>query len=105
MRRSSPFAGFLHRWLAASAAALVLALGVFAASPQLHKWIHGDGGLPKDDECAVVLFASGVSSPVAAILVPLPPIAWQSYAHATRAEIFLASPRYLHQPERGPPLS
>jgi hypothetical protein len=104
-RRPSPLAEFLRRLLAAGAAALVLALGVFAASPELHQWLHGHDGLTKDDSCAVVLFASGASAPAAAIAVPLPPTEWQAWSHPSVTEIFLASPRYLHQPERGPPVS
>lgn len=104
-RRQSPLVDFLRRLFAAGAATLVLALVILAASPQLHAWLHGDeAGLPKDDDCAVVLFANGVSSPVAVIAVPLPPVDWQPYAHPAANEIFLATARYLHQPERGPPL-
>jgi hypothetical protein len=107
-----------RRLLAAGAAALVLALTIFAASPTAHAWLHAeapahaghkhcpDHDRPAEDTehgCAVVLFAGGVSLPVApAALVP-PRVRVQGIAPATAAEFYLVSPRYLRQPERGPP--
>lgn len=90
--------------MAAGGAALVLALAVFAASPDLHSWLHSDNGTG-DDECAVALFASGVSTPAGAIVVSLSATEWKIPTYTSVDELFLASPRYLHQPERGPPLS
>jgi hypothetical protein len=96
-------AELLRRLLAGGAAALVFALGVFAASPALHDWLHGADATPADDGCAVMLFASGVSVPLGAIAIA-PPV---DHGRQTRCivprEIFLAAPRYLRQPERGPP--
>lgn len=102
--RRSPFAEMLRRLLAAGSAALVLALTVFAASPSAHGMLHDhDGAIHADDTCAVVLFAGGVSLPLETP-APLPPVvAWQPLVPAIAEEIFFTSPRYLHQPERGPP--
>ena len=103
-RRRAQFAEFLHRLLAGGSAALVLALAVFAASPELHSWLHSDDGVAGDDGCAVVLFANGVSAPLGVIAVVPPSATWQEQPRAIAEEICLASPRYLHQPERGPPV-
>ena len=93
-----------RRLLAVGAAALVLFLGVLAASPSLHASLHGDhGDNPEADGCAVVLFAGGVTMLPAAIAVPLPSVATCADVRAIAAEIFLVTPRYLRQPERGPP--
>jgi hypothetical protein len=102
--------------LATACAGLVLALTVFAASPVAHQWLHvskADAGrtdaqhpAPKGsdvDGCAVVLFASGVALPVGPIAVTPPAEAVQGVSPVTAAEVFLVSPRYLRQPERGPP--
>ena len=91
---------FLHRFGAAGAAALVFALGLLSASPELHSLLHDTDG---DDGCAVVLFANGVSAPLGAIAVTPPAPEWVEQAGVVAPEIFLTAPRYLRQPERGPP--
>lgn len=93
----------LRRLLAAGSAALVFALTVFAASPQAHQWLHAADAGAADDDCAVVLFASGVAPPVGPVHVtpPVEVVADASIAPAT--EVLLVAPRYLRQPERGPP--
>lgn len=96
----------LRRLLAAGCAAMVLALTIFAASPVAHDWLHADddhAAAHVADGCAVVLFAAGVSLPLAPITAPLPGEAPHLGAPATAVEVFLVSPRYLRQPERGPP--
>lgn len=94
----------LRYFFAAGAAALIFSLGLFAASPSLHKQLHHGADAPADDDCAVVLFAGGVSVPMAAV-APTPPAAdWREKPRAVTVEIVLASPRYLLQPERGPPV-
>lgn len=104
-RRHSTLPSFWRRSLAAGSAALVFALGLFAVSPQLHERLHSDTGLPAGDMCAVVLFASGVSAPVA-FEAPPPPVAdWHEAYGIAPVEFHLDSPRYLHQPGRGPPLA
>lgn len=97
-------ADFFRRFLAGASAALVFALGVFAASPVLHNWLHDVDATQVDDGCAVVLFASGVSVPLGAISIAPPAAEWREFIRPTAPEVFLVSPRYLRQPERGPPL-
>jgi len=98
-------------------AALVLALTMLAASPTAHNWLHSTTGAhtcpehaksqpvsnPGDHDCAVVLFASGVDTPIVAITLPPPRLMARTVSPATAAEFHLVSPRYLRQPERGPP--
>ena len=103
--RCHGFAEFLRRLLAAGSAALVLALVVFAASPQLHDWLHENDATAGDDGCAVMLFASGVSLPLGTIALAVPSFDAREQAPVAVAEIFVASPRYRFQPERGPPVS
>lgn len=99
-----------RRLLAASVAALVLALTIFAASPTAHEWIHSEhehapvADLQGDHACAIVLFATGVSLPLDTIFVPGPRAFTPVVSPETAAEIHLVSPRYLRRPERGPPL-
>jgi hypothetical protein len=93
----------LHRLVAVGCAALVFALSVFAASPVAHDWLHDDGATPADDACAVVMFAGGVSLPVGPIALTPPTPLVGSVSPVTAADVFLVSPRYLRQPERGPP--
>lgn len=97
------FAEFLRRIVAAGSAALVLLLAVLAASPELHERFHAAGGTGTHDQCAVTLFANGVSLACTTTAVPLPPISWIEHAAAEPAEIFVVTPRFLRLPERGPP--
>jgi len=92
-----------RRFLAAGIALLVFALGVFAASPALHDWLHSRTGTATDDGCAIVLFAGGVSVPLAVTALP-PSVEWSGQSYGRSKEIFLDSPRYLLQPGRGPPV-
>jgi hypothetical protein len=94
----------LRRLIAALGIALVLLLGTATASPALHHWMHGDGcDETASHSCAVVLFASGVTLMTAAIAVPAPRVAWHDAVRPAHTEILLVAPRYLRQPERGPP--
>ena len=114
-RRTHTTTDLPRRILAAGCAALVLALTVFAASPVAHDWLHGHPQTCKhahsapdpraDDGCAVVLFAGGVSLPLDPIAIVEPAVASGGVSPVTAADVFLVSPRYLRQPERGPPLS
>jgi len=99
----APLADFLRRLFAAGGAALVFALTVFAASPALHQLLHSATDTAHDDACPVVLFAGSADAPTAAVTAPLPPVAWQAPAPTAAPEVFLSPPRYLRQPERGPP--
>lgn len=102
MHRST-LAEMLRRLLAAGSAALVFALTVLAASPAAHDELHDHGVPHADDTCAVVLFAGGVALPLETPL-PTPSVAaWQPLLPAVAEEILFTAPRYLHQPERGPP--
>jgi hypothetical protein len=93
----------LRRFFAAGCAALVFALTIFAASPVAHQLLHVDDVSQSDHDCAVVLFATGVSLPVGPVHVTPPVEVVGMISPATAAEVFLVSPRYLRQPERGPP--
>lgn len=94
---------FGRRVIAAFCAALVLALGVFAASPSLHRQLHHNAHTSCDDGCAVTLFANGVTT--AAVLdAPPPPSAdWQRVAFVCAPEVVIASTPHRLQPGRGPP--
>lgn len=99
--------GLPSRVFASGCASLVLALTIFAASPTAHGLLH-DGDhqhAVSDDACAVVMFASGVSLPVAPLAITPPTTVAQGISPVTAAEVFLVSPRYLRRPERGPPVS
>lgn len=119
-RPAAPFPDPLRRLLAAFCAALVLALTLFAASPVAHDWLHAvepshtctqhakpvatpTPAAADQHDCAVVLFASGVDLPVGPVALLPPRLVPQGVSPVTAAEVFLVSPRYLRQPERGPP--
>lgn len=114
---ATSLAALLRRLVAAGGVALVLALSIFAASPQAHAWLHDASHAghahhhhhhdetEADDACAVVLFAAGVSQP-AGPLALTPPVALALAAPRLAAtEVLLVSPRYRLQPERGPPVN
>jgi hypothetical protein len=110
LRPVPPLADLLRRLIAGGSAALVLALSIFAASPVAHDWLHHHDGCTEhaadprvDDGCAVVLFAGGVSLPNATPAVEPPAALLRSVPARPAVEVFLVVPRYLHQPERGPP--
>jgi hypothetical protein len=111
----------LHRALAVGAAALVMMLTVLAVSPQLHADLHAadpshahhqgpdhshsHSETPHTDEgCVVTLFAAGVTAAPAPVVVLAPTVRHTPATFSPRAEVFVSSPRYLHQPERGPPV-
>ena len=99
------YSEIFRRVLAAGCIALVLALGVFAASPGLHEQLHHHDQSSGDDGCAVVLFSNGVSVPLAMPTVPPAPVEWSSQPLAHTTELWSDSPRYLLKPGRGPPVS
>jgi len=94
----------LRRTVAAGSALLVLVLTVFAVTPDLHHLVHDSGSPEGAEECAVDLFANGVSLPTAVTTALPATAAWLSAVPAIAEEIHLPSPRYLRQPERGPPV-
>ena len=101
--RQSELVDILRRALAAGSAAMVFALGVFAASPALHEQLHVGSDSALDDGCAIVLFANGVSMPLAMTAPPPPVATWCQQPPVSAPEVLVESPRYLLQPERGPP--
>jgi hypothetical protein len=97
-----------RRLLALGAAALVLLLTVLAVSPQLHTAFHGHtddcaAANAQDEGCVVTLFAAGVTAAHAPLVVVAPPQTYLRAEFSPHFEIFVNPPRYLHQPERGPP--
>ena len=94
----------LRQLLAVGCVALVFALGVFAASPVLHDQLHHDAVPSADDGCAVVLFACGVSVPLAMVEASPAPMEWRGQGFVGSDELLLDSPRYRLQPGRGPPV-
>lgn len=101
--RAGASAPWLRRLLAAGGVALLLFLTVAAASPALHHWLHADGADGASDNCAVVLFTSGITLAAAAVAVAAPRGLPREPRRAAAFELFLSPPRYLRQPERGPP--
>ena len=98
-----------RRLLALGAAALVLLLTVLAVSPQLHTSFHDHhddctAENTQDEGCVVTLFAAGVTAAPAPLVVVAPPTTHLRAEFSPHSEIFVTPPRYLHQPERGPPL-
>ena len=82
---------------------MVLLLTLLAASPDLHRLFHDHDDSAAEDGCAVVLFSHGVSAVADTAILASVPMDWHRAHRTAVAEIFLSTPRYLHQPERGPP--
>ena len=97
-----PIAHLLHRLIAVGGIALVLGLGVLSVSPALHEKLHA-GTIGDGDHCVVAEFASGVSLGVDPVAVPVPPAEFELVRVASAEPVLLVGPRYLRQPERGPP--
>jgi len=97
-------APLFRRILAAMGVALLLLLTASAASPALHQWLHGESAHADSDNCAVVLFASGITLATAIIAIEALQISWEELRPRSVEEIFLTAPHYLRQPERGPPV-
>lgn len=98
------WADYFRRLLALCCAGLVFGLGLFAASPILHEQLHHNTHSSSDDGCAIVMFASGVSVPLAVTAMPPPSAEWREQPFVRSTEIHLDSPRYLLQPQCGPPV-
>lgn len=105
MSRRHPTLDPISRLVATGCIALVLALTVLAASPPLHAWLHGEKALDADDDCAVVLFAQGVTPVLAAVLAIV--IALRVMAEDLPApdRLLLEAPRFQLPPGCGPPQS
>ena len=104
MFADTPFAHAFRRLIAAGAAALVLTLTILAASPQAHEHVHHDCHHDEEHSCAVVLFAQGIWTSFDVLTVAAPNLAWTEFTPPSRPELRLVAPRYLRQPERGPPV-
>ncbi|MSU73140.1 MAG: hypothetical protein EXS43_12495 [Opitutus sp.] len=102
-RRHTPLAERLRRLFAAGSALLVFGLTVFAASPKLHEWLHAAGTPTSEEGCPITLFSSGVSLPLDTVAALPPVLIGHAPSAAVAVEIFVAPPRYLLRPERGPP--
>lgn len=108
------------RALAGLLAVLIVGLGLANASPEAHAWMHGaeahaheacahtPTAVPEpqhdDHVCAVVLFAHGAELCLYTSFVVRPSEELGAFV-LTPDALFLAKPRYLRQPERGPPLA
>lgn len=99
---SPPSARPGQRLAAGLCVALILTLGLLAASPTLHHWLHHDAGQP-GHECAITLFAHG-APPVAALPALTPPAAhpWPASLPA-RENLSLAAPARRLPPAQAPP--
>ncbi len=98
-------APLLPRLIAVASAALFLLLGAATVSPALHNHLHGheaDHAAPTHT-CAVVLFATGLVL-AAALSVIAPRTTTHDLVPAIARSLFLAAPRHLLPPERGPPV-
>lgn len=93
----------LRRIGAAAGALLVLALAILAVSPELHHALHDASNLAASEGCAIDWFAQGVDLTVAAKACLPVVAAWHAPLPCVEAELHVAAPRYLRQPERGPP--
>jgi hypothetical protein len=91
------------RLVAAGCVALVLALTVLAASPSLHAWLHGEKQLDADDDCAVVLFAQGVTPVLAAALAIVIALRLLAEEPPAPRRLLLEAPRFQSPPGCGPP--
>lgn len=109
------------RLVAALAAALLFALSLLAASPELHERLHGrsqaavapvhqgaghDGAkAASDDEdgCIVTLFSQGVVLAVALVAAAAAAAAVPASEFPILDRVSPESPRYLRLPTQGPP--
>jgi hypothetical protein len=100
----------LFRFTALLAVLCVLALTVFAASPELHSSLHGSVATNHsapigdvDHTCAVTLFANGLLAlALFCLLMLITPLARGIVVHAVD-EIAAAYPRYRLVPAHAPP--
>jgi hypothetical protein len=104
---------------AALAIALVLALTVLAASPELHERLHGHHAdaahqdatpvkgpaADHDDGCIVTLFAQGIVLALALVALAFAGQTLRSGSPALFDRVIPEAPRYLHLPTQAPPLA
>lgn len=90
-----------------------------AVNPALHALAHAETSACGHDHhhdsapadaatnghvCAVTLFAHGLDLTIPVVAPVATPVAWHDLIFSAVEEQLLTAPRYLHQPERGPPL-
>ena len=95
----------LRRVTAVLAVAMMLMLTVANGGTVVHDWLHPDSSHDTDHQCAVLLFANGVTLTSGTTALAGTELVWRGLPTVTVEERFLISPRYLRQPERGPPVS
>ena len=105
-----------HRLAAVLSVAMVLLLTVLAASPELHAWVHGPEEMVQhngsghepvgdaDHECAVTLFASGISLLLAFFLVLLARVLIRNQALLSGDWLIVSRPHYWLVPSHAPPV-
>lgn len=92
----------VFRGLAACCAVLVWALGLLAASPELHAALHHDAD-QADHVCAVTLFSHGTENPVPPLVIAPAPLL-TVVAIVVPVEPFrFETPDGWLQPAQGPP--
>jgi hypothetical protein len=103
MSRPIIFPEPLRRLVAAAGVAVVLALTVLAVSPALHAWLHGEKHLDPDDDCAVVLFAHGLTPALAVVLLLGQFLRPRREKPPAPEILFLVAPSFDLPPGCGPP--
>jgi hypothetical protein len=122
-RRNQTCASLLTRAVASFATVLVLVLTVLAASPDLHRLVHGHedgpanmagsgGGQPGhhhadddgDEGCVVTLFAQGIVIPLAAFALAFSGRILLRINFDRDGRLFAVAPGFLLLPSQGPPL-
>ncbi len=105
----------LTRLTASLAVVLVLALSVFAASPELHGFLHDhavgshaggasqQGDTDHDDGCVVTLFAQGLLAVVGLLALASAGRSLRMAAHAAVERVGPPAPAFLHLPPQAPP--
>ncbi|MBI3885712.1 MAG: hypothetical protein HY302_08310 [Opitutae bacterium] len=91
------------RWTALGCAVLVWALGILAASPQLHASLHRDAG-QLEHSCAVTLFSHGAENSAPPVRLNVAPTLVVVGMLAPSEPLSVESVRDWLQPGRGPPL-
>jgi hypothetical protein len=93
-----------QRWLALACVTMVVALGIFGASSELHAALHGDAASTAGHHagCAVDLFAAGTDVPVEGVFV-LADFKVVSLDGLAGCESGYADPAYRLQPGQAPP--
>lgn len=117
MFRLSPQPSLPSRLIAVMGIALVMLLNVLAASPTLHARLHGQEPTPEhaahdqapvgdsDHECAVTLFAHGVTALLFFCLLLLSRFVARSPVWHANDWLVAARPRYWLVPSHAPPLA